>query len=80
MFWCPIIHTCTFTFREVKASASVHVDSIKVLEGEDRRRGQREELIHTLLTRVSTFSAGTLAKREFPPGWNSKRRLRENTK
>lgn len=60
-----------------EVSVSAHDDSIKVLEGEERRRDQGEEtqvkLIHTPPTRISTFSAAAGVKLDFPPSdWNSK--------
>lgn len=66
-------------------SVRAHNDSIKVLEGEERRRDQREEmqvkLIHTPPTRISTFSAAAGVKLDFPPpDWNSKHSLGGNRK
>lgn len=71
--------------RGSEASVRAHDDSIKVLEGEERRRDQREEtqveLIHTPPTRVSTFSAAAGVKLDFrSPDWNSKHSLRGNRK
>lgn len=65
---------------KVSVSVRAHVDSIKVLEGEERRRDQGEEtrveLIHTPPTRLRTFSADARVKLDFPaPDWNSKRSL-----
>lgn len=79
------VHAQSRRSRGGELSVRVHDDSIKVLEGEERRRDQREEtqveLIHAPPTRISTFSAAAGGKLDFPPpDWNSKHSLRGNRK